>query len=30
MLRNVESMGEAVGASGEESIDMVVPLMKSV
>jgi predicted Zn-dependent protease len=28
MLRNVESLGEAVRASGEESIDMVVPPMK--
>jgi predicted Zn-dependent protease len=28
MLRNVENMGEAVRASGEESIDMVVPPMK--
>jgi hypothetical protein len=28
MLRNVESLGEAVRASGEESIDMVLPAMK--
>ena len=28
MLRNVESLGEAVRASGEESVDMVVPRMK--
>jgi hypothetical protein len=28
MLRNVECLGEAVRASGEESIDMVVPPMK--
>ena len=28
MLRNVESLGEAVRASGEESIDMVVPPMR--
>jgi predicted Zn-dependent protease len=28
MLRNVESLGEAVRASGEESIDTVVPPMK--
>ena len=28
MLRNVEAFGEAVRASGEESIDMVVPPMK--
>jgi predicted Zn-dependent protease len=28
MLRNIESLGEAVRASGEESIDMVVPPMK--
>lgn len=28
MLRNVESMGEAVSASGEESVDMVVLPMK--
>jgi len=28
MLNNVEAMGEAVRASGEESFDMVVPAMK--
>jgi len=28
MLRNVEALGEAVRASGEESIDMVVPPMR--
>ena len=28
MLQNVESMGEPVRASGEESMDMVVPAMK--
>jgi len=28
MLRNVEAMGEPVRASGEESLDMVVPSMK--
>lgn len=28
MLQNIESMGEPVRASGEESIDMVVPAMK--
>ena len=28
MLRNVEAMGEAVRASGEEAFDMVVPAMK--
>lgn len=28
MLQNVEAMGEAVRASGEESIDMIVPPMK--
>ncbi len=28
MLQNVESMGVPVRASGEESIDMVVPAMK--
>jgi len=28
MLQNVEALGEAVRASGEESLDMVVPAMK--
>ncbi|HKR97595.1 MAG TPA: metallopeptidase TldD-related protein, partial [Candidatus Angelobacter sp.] len=28
MLNNVEAMGHAVRASGEESFDMVVPAMK--
>ena len=28
MLQNVEAMGEPVRASGEESMDMVVPAMK--
>jgi len=28
MLNNVEAMGRAVRASGEESFDMVVPAMK--
>ena len=28
MLHNVEAMGEPVRASGEESMDMVVPAMK--
>jgi PmbA protein len=28
MLRNIEALGEAIRASGEESIDMVVPAMK--
>ena len=28
MLRNVDALGEAVRASGKESIDMVVPPMR--
>ncbi len=28
MLNNVEAMGQAVRASGEEAFDMVVPAMK--
>ncbi len=28
MLRNVDALGESVRASGEESIDMVVPPMR--